>query len=222
MGDQGSVVARYASPIKAILFDFDGTLFELKVDWLRVRQELKELLKFPGPAAEFKPLRPRIQEVIKGLPNGEEVEQQAYAVISKHEVRGAEAGYPHEGAKEILAWLKDQGIKIVVLTRNTRDSVIPVLEKYNWPTPDLIIAREDVRKEKPDPEAGLLVLKKLRLYPQDCLIVGDSLPDLELAKNLGSKSVLYHNPRHDFVPKDHADYFVKNLLELKDIVTNFC
>jgi len=115
-----------------------------------------------------------------------------------------------------------RGIKIVILTRNTRDSVLPVVEKYRWPPPDLIIARENVQKEKPDPEAGLLVLEKFKLQPRDCLVVGDSLPDLEMAKNLGIKSVLYRNPRHEFIPQDRADFFITNLLELKNIVTNFC
>jgi len=203
--------------MKAILFDFDGTLFELKVDWDRVRQELKDFLQFPGPAAEFKPLRPRIQEFVKGFPNGGELEQQAYEVISQHEIKGAGEGYPHAGAKEILAWCRERGIKIVILTRNTRDSVLPVVEKYRWPQPDLIVAREDVQKEKPDPEAGLLVLQKLQLRKEDCFIIGDSLEDLEMAKNLGIKSVLYRNPRHEFVPKDDADFFIQDLLELKEI-----
>lgn len=203
---------------KAILFDFDGTLFELKVDWLQVRQELKNLLKFPGPAEEFKPLKPRIQEIVKDLPDGEKVEQQAYDIISRHEIKGAEEGYPHDGAKEILEWCQKQDIKIVILTRNTKQAILPVIQKYSWPKPELIVAREDVKKEKPDPEAGLLVLNKLNLRPGDCLIVGDSLLDLELAKNLGVKSVLYHNPRHDLISKDRADFFIKNLLELKDII----
>lgn len=204
--------------VKAVLFDFDGTLFELKVDWLQVRQELKDLLKFPGPASEFKPLKSRIQEVVGNLPNREEVEKRAYDIISQHEIKGAEEGYPHEGAREILEWSVDKGIRIVILTRNARDCVYPVLEKYSWPKPNLIIAREDVKKGKPDPEAGLLVLEKLQLQKEDCLIVGDSLPDLELAKNLGVKSVLYHNPRHQRIPKEHADFFIKNLLELREII----
>jgi phosphoglycolate phosphatase len=210
--------------IKVILFDFDGTLFELKVDWDQVRQELKEFLKFPGPAEDFKPLRPRIQEFAgnladKGLATSQ-VEKQADEIISRHEIRGAKEGYPHAGAKEILEWCRKQEIKIVILTRNTRDCVFPVLKKYDWPQPDLIIAREDVQKEKPDPEAGLLVLKKLQLQPENCLIVGDSLPDLEMAKNLGVKSVLYHNPRHQFIPRDKADYFITNLLDLEAIIHN--
>ncbi len=205
--------------VKAVLFDFDGTLFELKVDWLKVRQELKSLLKFPGPASEFKPLKPRIQEIVGG---SSELEQQAYDIISRYEIKGAEEGYPHEGAREILEWCKNRDIKLVILTRNTKDAVLSVLGKYDWPQPELIVAREDVKREKPDPEAGLLVLEKLKLQEEDCLIVGDSLPDLELAKNLGIKSVLYHNPCHQFIPKDHADHFIKNLLKLKDIVSSFC
>ncbi len=201
--------------LKAILFDFDGTLFELKVDWLQVRQELKELLKFSGPAAEFRPLKPRIQEIAGG---SLELEQRAYDIISRYEIQGAKDGYSHEGAKEILEWCQEQGIKIVILTRNTKNCVFPVLKKYQWPQPELIVGREDVKKEKPDPEAGLLVLEKLQLQKEECLIVGDSLPDLELAKNLSIKSVLVENLRHQFIPKDQADYFIKNLQELKEIV----
>lgn len=215
-----SVVAKLALPIKAILFDFDGTLFELKVDWLRVRQELKGLLKFPGSAAEFKPLRPRIQEIVRTLPKGKELEQEAYAIISRYEVSGAKKGYPHEGAKEVLQWLKNQGIKTVILTRNTRDCVLPVLEKYQWPRPELIVAREDVKKEKPDPEAGLLALEKLQLQPQDCLIVGDSLPDFEMAGKLEIRSVLVFNPRHEFLPKDQADFFIQDLWELGSLISS--
>jgi beta-phosphoglucomutase len=55
---------------------------------------------------------------------------------------------------------------------------------------DLIVAKEDVTRCKPDPEAYLLALKKLRLSPKSVLVLEDSPSGLAAARAAGIERVV--------------------------------
>lgn len=84
---------------------------------------------------------------------------------------------------------------------------------------DVIVSAEQVKKGKPDPEGFLLALKLLNkkacppIEPQDCIVIEDSHWGLEAAKNAGMHAVAITNsyPADQLKP---ADKIVKNLSEL--------
>jgi HAD superfamily phosphatase len=48
-----------------------------------------------------------------------------------------------------------------------------------------VVAREDVKEGKPNPDGLLKILQKFKVKPSEALFVGDSLADLYAAKNAG-------------------------------------
>ena len=59
---------------------------------------------------------------------------------------------------------------------------------------DFVATRDDVDKPKPDPEIYLLVARELRVRPQECLVVEDSLPGVQAALAAGMAVIAVTTP----------------------------
>ena len=124
-----------------------------------------------------------------------------------------------DGVADILTWLKDRGKNIVIITRNGGKCVEEAFNKFNLHSPDLVVSRDDVKKVKPDRAHVDFILAKLKLRPEECIIVGDSTHDVELGRNADIPVVLVdyeHKARDDI--KDSAKTVVSSLFELKAII----
>jgi len=183
--------------LRAILFDFDGTLVELPVNYSRMRKKLRVLFNKYNVSSEFKPLIPSVERCLsvlkrKGIPNGgiEKVRKAAYDIMDGEELFAIKSSRLMLGSKEVLNFAKKRGIKIVVFTRNCSRCVNAVFKKYNFPKPDLIASRDKVKMLKPDKEHINYVLKKLRLSNEDCIIIGDSFHDVEAGKKHNIKTII--------------------------------
>jgi HAD superfamily hydrolase (TIGR01509 family) len=81
----------------------------------------------------------------------------------------------------------------------------------------VIVAAEDTKKSKPDPESYLQALKKLNRYrkilPEECLIIEDSIAGIEGAHRASMKCVAL---AHTYTKKQlrRADLVLKNFQEL--------
>jgi phosphoglycolate phosphatase len=75
---------------------------------------------------------------------------------------------------------------------------------------------EDAKKRKPHPAPLQLALGRLRLQPQDCLYVGDSAEDIEMARRAGVRSIaiLGPFPTHDRVRAAGPNLLLESISEL--------
>lgn len=110
------------------------------------------------------------------------------------------------GVKETLAKLRERGILIGIgsVSKNTP----LILEKTGLsPYIDQISCGLDITKSKPDPEVFLVAAKKLKLVPEQCLVVEDSKAGIIAAKAANMRS-LGVGPEYDQLG---ADYIAENL-----------
>ena len=66
---------------------------------------------------------------------------------------------------------------------------------------ETVISQADVKRHKPDPEAHLLALQRLRTSPTDSIVIEDSTAGLLAAQGAGCRSIAMRhtfNRRHDF------------------------
>lgn len=210
--------------IKAVLFDFDGTLVFLPTDYDRMRSRLKELFLQFGINSDFQSIMDSIDHSISLLkgntPEGllQEIREKAYNIIESEELEAVGEAEIAENTTDILRWLKDRGKKIAIITRNGGRCVKEAFDKFNLHSPDLVVSRDDVNKIKPDKEHVDFLLPKLNLRPEECIIVGDSIHDLELGRNANIPVVLVgykHNAKGNLKDKQEV---ISSLLELKAIV----
>jgi phosphoglycolate phosphatase len=172
----------YHYEIDGIIFDFDGTLSELNIDFPALYQEIYELSK--KYKADTTKLTQRylieIIEEIKGLLSdsvGEEFYNAANRIVEETEVSSAKRASLFDGTRDLLKNLREMGLKVGVVTRNCEEAAITVYPEVRHDV-DVFLPREAVRRIKPHPEHLHTAAEILSLKPQNMAMVGDHPIDI--------------------------------------------
>lgn len=125
--------------------------------------------------------------------------------------------FPH--VMHTLLKLREKGLKLAIV------SDAPKLKAWIRLTAmkidhffDIVVAFEDTKKLKPSKKPFIIALNKLKLIPEECLMVGD-MPerDIKGAKRLGMKTCFAKYGSSDSSPKTKADYEIDDISELLKI-----
>ncbi len=96
----------------------------------------------------------------------------------------------YDGMRELLAWLKEQGFKLAVLTNKADAQAKATIEKvYGSHMFDLITGERPDVKRKPDPEGALYTARTLGVLPEECLYLGDTNTDMRTRIGAGMDTV---------------------------------
>jgi len=97
---------------------------------------------------------------------------------------------PYEGIRELLAAMKEQGVKITVLSNKPHAETINVIETlFGKGYFDVIQGQKDNVAIKPSPEGALQILEQIHISPADTLYLGDTATDMKTGKNTGAFTV---------------------------------
>ncbi len=210
---------------KGILFDFDGTLVSLDVDWKSVRQRLSTLFEqFKvdfNTSSVLGSIRQAYDSLIQdpeGKKSADKFICQAYEVITREELAGLDKATLNPGAREILEWLAEVKIPTAVLSNNDSSCIKMAFMKFGLLIPAVIVGRDTVSTPKPETEGALFALDILRLGPSECWLVGDSPPDLEVGSALGMKTILVHPVGAESSQNGVGALVINNLLQLKSML----
>ena len=177
---------------RGAIFDMDGVLVDSgahhRAAWRALLDELGERpahdepwrLTIGRPGAEAVPL----------LLGRRVAEGEARALARRkraHYVRLARAGVVAiPGAPAFVEALAARGIPRAVATSASRDDAARLLAGLGLLRHfEVVVATEDVRRGKPDPEVYLLAARRLGLAPGACLVFEDSLVGVEAARRAG-------------------------------------
>jgi len=190
-------------PIRAVIFDLDGTITEPYFDFDAIRQEI-------GIARDGGSV---LEAMEKMTP---EQRERAEAILHFHEEKALAASELNPGARETLEDLRRRGIRIGILTRNRKCNALAIAQKHNVQF-DGIVGRED-GPVKPDAFGVLRLCRDFGVEPPETLLVGDYLYDVLCARAAGAISVLLAN--HPRAPEfvQHADFVIRNLCEILQII----
>jgi phosphoglycolate phosphatase len=215
-------------PTRAVIFDYDGTLVRLNIDFSRMRQEIEKLIILYGvEPASLK--GSYVLEIIdeaaerisrKGSPRGLAFNQAALALVTEHEVRAARYGKKLPGVLRMLKVLRKRGIKVGVITRNCDKAVKMVFPDIECSC-DAFLPRDSVTRVKPHPDHLAMVLKAMDVPdPMLCIMVGDHLMDIEAGKRLGMKTagVLTGKITRRGFMEAGADYILEDVTGIADIL----
>ncbi len=181
---------------RAAIFDFDGTLIELTLDFSDLRRHVERIALTYVPQAFIEGLDglymlEMIEEVerkLGGTP-GAAFRQEAYTILRELEVRAAQGKAVYPYTREVLTVLRGRGVKIGVMTRNCGPAVrtvFPDMDVYV----DAMVTREDVRPVKPHPAHVKAVLELLgRVDPAEAILVGDHPTDIFAGIAAGATTV---------------------------------
>ncbi len=207
--------------MEGIIFDFDGTIVELSIDFKKIKEKIlyeaeKRKLKIPKENLPILELLEKIKKINKR--EGKDFYLIAHKILKEEEIKASEKTKPKEGALELLKKLKESGIKIGIITRNCREVVYNVINKFNIPY-DVILTRDDVEKVKPDPLHIRKCIKKLGLKKEKILIVGDHPFDVRCGKrlNLITCGILSEYTKEEDFLREKADFVLDDIREIEYI-----
>ncbi|MCK4751937.1 MAG: HAD family hydrolase [Planctomycetes bacterium] len=190
-------------PIKAVIFDLDGTITQPYFDFDAIREEIG-MDKTNG----------LILETMQKM-NAQQ-RQRAEEILHFHEQQAVKESTLNSGARQTLSALRQAGISIGVLTRNKKDNALAVAEKHGLEF-DAVIGRDD-GPAKPDAFGVLHICKQFKVDPAETLLVGDYLFDLVCAKKAGAVAVLLVNSEISAEFTDHADFCIETIDQILQII----
>jgi phosphoglycolate phosphatase len=97
---------------------------------------------------------------------------------------------PYPGIPQLLDALTARGLKLAVLSNKPHEHTVALMDALfkKWPWSVVEGGRED-RPKKPDPQLTREIVARMGLQPVEVLMVGDSAPDIQAARNIGAPAV---------------------------------
>jgi len=160
----------------AVVYDLDGTLVRLDVDWAGTRRDVVEALRDRGIAVAGESLWELLDRAHR-----EGFAPVVEAVIADHERRGAQAAELLPTAGEL-----PRVVPVGVCSLNAEAACRLALERHELDAHvDAVVGRDTVGTYKPDPEPLLAAVRALSAAPERTLFVGDSERDAHTAERAG-------------------------------------
>ena len=212
------------SRIKAVLFDFDGTLMDTNTIILESWKHTFNTVLGRDPVHEEivasfgEPLDVTMARLFPDRDTDEMVT--TYRHYQRHIYQDEITMFP--GTKEAILALKARGILVGIVTSRLWSSTKQGLYKFDISDMvDAVVSAEDTTIHKPDPAPCLLCLEKLGVGADEAIMVGDSKFDILCARNAGVLSCLVawsisvnEAQRRELSP----DFFITEASQILDIV----
>ena len=183
-------------PIRAVIFDKDGTLHDTEKVFLAAWRLAAQDLNVPD-----------IEDTVRdctgvNLPDTAVYWGKKYpsipfeAYLARRQYHFNEIvreGVPvKEGARELLAYLNQRGYAVGMATSTPYDTVMEHLERTDMTryfAPNAIVTGDMVKRGKPHPEIFLLAASRLGVPPAACIGVEDSNNGLRAVHGAGMRAV---------------------------------
>jgi phosphoglycolate phosphatase len=180
--------------MKAVIFDFDGTLTELTLDFGSLKDEIVKVALSYVPADIIRSSDDRfiiemIYRIAKEMDaGGSEFQKEAFHRLKSLELEASKGKDVYPYTRALLTGLQEKNIKTGIITRTCRDvlrHVFPDMDSYI----NIAVTREDIREVKPDPAHVSEALRLLGITPEEAIVVGDHPTDIQAGRALNMKTV---------------------------------
>lgn len=212
------------SNTKIIILDFDGTLGDTASVIVQTTQATIKELGLPARTDEqcAAMIGLRLVEIPPVLFPECEVDGDLYAetyrrLFKVFNTDGAVTLYPN--VMETILELHRRGIILTIASSRSRSSLADYIE--NLGLSEIItyyLGAADVTEGKPAPEAVNRTLEHFGLKPEDAIVVGDTVFDIHMGKNAGTRScgVTYGNGSRESLAD--ATWLIDDFSQLLDLV----
>lgn len=189
--------------LRLIIFDFDGTLHDLDMDWTEARRSL-------GIEGTDESMGDAIER-LKHEGNNESLNR-----LTALETAALEQSRLDDEVVRMIRQLKGR-YAVAIFSRNSSAAIRHFLAA-NGVEVDAIVGREDVDRLKPSPEGLQKLMSQFNTDAHGTVLVGDTWHDLMVAKAQGIACIIVgNNFKHDSeIPR----YRVNAIKDLPAILAN--
>lgn len=215
------------SKIDTVLFDFDGTIMDtnnvILMSWQHTFRTLvnREEDQSKLTATFGEPLEYTLERFFPDIPVVESIE--VYRSYQRKNFIDLITLFP--GMKELVMKCKARGYKTGLVTSRLKRTAMEGLEKFDLTKYfDVIITPEDTDKHKPDPEPVNIALERLGSKPENAVMLGDTLFDIQCSHNAGIGAILVSwslalaGKTKEDLGEDAPEYIIDTPEELFEII----
>jgi phosphoglycolate phosphatase len=213
--------------INTIIFDFDGTLAKLNIDFKLMRDAILKLISSYGIERNYlqtdfvlEMINTSKEILSKSSPQKAEIfTNKAIKMIEAMEIEAATNGELFPQTKELFTRLKLSGISTGVITRNCDKAiktVFPDISSYC----EVVVCRDIVNNVKPHPEHLNKALQMLNSLPSHTLMIGDHPLDIQTGRSAGTYTagvLTGHFQKSDFLSAG-ADLVLSQASDLLNMI----
>ena len=214
--------------IEAVVFDFDGTLTPLTLNFDHLRTEILKIAseyitEEMVNEMESHYIIEMIYEIDKrldGLKGSPEFKDRAFETLRALEVESAYGKDVFPYTRNVLKSLKNRSIKTGIITRSCIDAlntVFPDIFDYI----DSVVTRESARHVKPHPDHVVEALRIMDVPHEKALTVGDHPTDVMAGRSAGTYTagVLTGRTTIEAFEKVGATYILNDIRDIIKIET---
>lgn len=183
--------------MSAVLFDLDGTLLDTPS---AIADTLHATLAERGRSASDAQVRATIGRPLAAsfaqlteLPE-DHAEVHASVALFRHLFREQAVPRARElvfpGIRALLEGLRDEGHQIAIVTSKIRPSAEELLKPAGlYELFHAVVCHGMAERGKPHPDLALLAARELGRGPEACVVVGDAVDDMRMARSAGMRAV---------------------------------
>lgn len=211
---------------KTLILDFDGTIADTQksiiqsmffvADKLNIKnideEQIKNLIGLP--------LKTTLKEAF--LLDKKSIDEATIIYRKHYNEIAIDTIALFKNVKDTLLYFNQKDVHLTVASSKGRKALIKILKKQNiHQLFSFIGGEESVANKKPSPEIVHLILKKLNYNPNECLVVGDTVYDIEMGQraNVDTCAVTYGNNTKATLLKQKPNYIIDDFKNLKEIVS---
>lgn len=185
---------------KVVLFDFDGTVVDSMGMWENVDIAIMKRHGATVPDGFLDMLIPLSEEASAQcfLDHGchGTVESILNEINELANVEYARRIETKPGAKRLIEYLREQGVKVGLVTAATLSRILPCLDRNGMSGYfHLILTCDDAQRPKSDPEIYRTALRYLKASEHEAVMVDDNLTAIRAAREAGLATVGVYDDR---------------------------
>jgi HAD superfamily hydrolase (TIGR01509 family) len=172
--------------VKAVFLDIDGTLMD--TNYLHIEawaQAFEEIGTRPPRSKIHHEVGKGSDKLIPEFVEDEKAEQ-ASELHSKYYGELQERGHPLPGAKELITSLAERGYEVWLATSAEPEELEHHMSELGAEDNIAgVVSSDEAEESKPAPDIFGLALERAGVAPEEAVVVGDSIWDIEAAKEAG-------------------------------------
>lgn len=183
--------------VQAVIFDVDGTLLDTERIYMKAWKEAAAEMGYVMPDRVLQMTRAVSQKDAARIFEEEIGNGFSYTAIRPIRVRIAEEIIAREspilkpGVLELLAFLKEKGIRLAVASSTNTQTTKAHLASSGILDPfEAVVGGDQIVNGKPHPDIFLKAAEALGVAPEDCIVVEDSPAGIRAGFTAGMKTVL--------------------------------
>jgi phosphoglycolate phosphatase len=185
-------------PIRAMLFDLDGTLLDSAPDLVGSLNHVRESENLPPlDVSDFRRFASHgaVGLLKAGMPETDEAtfENWRLKFLAHYSENSYRFSSLFDGVMELLEVLGASSIPWGIVTNKIRSLTLPIIKQAGLDQlASCVVCGDTLDRSKPDPAPVRLACELIRVNPSHALFVGDDIRDLQAGNSAGTHTAVVH------------------------------